>query len=102
MNGASLPMNGLNGINPIPELTLKLDITFLQMLDVAKQLIAVVVLRINSQTASLKANIYVFGDQHHLTVWMSLLEETDVIENLVVVDMGRQLNYIIRYFCHQD
>ena len=102
MHGASLPMNGLNGINLIPELTLKLDIAFIQMLDVTKQLIAVVVLRIDTQTASLKANIYVFGDQHHLTVWVSLLEETDVIENFFVVDMGRQLNDIVRDFSHQD
>ena len=102
MHGASRPMNGLNGINLIPELTLKLDIAFIQMLDVTKQLIAVVVLRIDTQTASLKANIYVFGDQHHLTVWVSLLEETDVIENFVVVDMGRQLDDIIRYLCHKD
>ena len=79
MQGASLPMNGLDGINPIPEVALKLDIAFIQVLDVTEQLIAVVVLRFDSQPASLKTNIDVFGDQHHLTAWVSLLEETDVI-----------------------
>ena len=102
MLGASLPMNGLNGIDLTPEVALKLNIAFVQVLDVTEQLITVVVLGFDSQSASLKADIDVFGDQHHLTVRMSLLEETDVIENFVVVDMGRQLNDVIRYFSHQD
>jgi len=34
MHSVFFPMNGLDGINLIPELTLKLDIAFVQMLDV--------------------------------------------------------------------
>ena len=61
-----------------------------------------IVLGINATAARLEPHIDVLGDQHHLLLRALLFEHTNIVNDLVVIEVSGKYRQVIRRVAHQD
>ncbi len=92
----------LDLVDHVPETVLEFNIALVQLVDVAEQLVAVVVLGLDAAGACLESHVDVLGHQHDAVARLLVLQIRDSVEDLVVVEVVGQDLQGIRGFAHQN
>ena len=102
MFGRTLPLNSLHFLDGVPEGVGEFPVALGQKINVIEQLVVVVVLSFDAEAPCLEAHVNVFRHQDNVPGLVAVLESSQGVDDLVVVQMLWQRMVATVTGAHQD